>query len=109
MGRRAPRDAQLPARHAHLLEAAEDLLRHPFRQIDEAVIFTDIDLPDVAALEPRLVGDRTDNVAGLHAMHMTHLHPEPLVRDVIRIIPPALTTHRRLAVPALGARPRPIA
>src|SRR5581483_4915873 len=49
--------------------------------------------------ESRLIGDRAHDVAGLHAMHMAHLHPVSLVRDIACIIPPTLTTRRCLGRP----------
>src|SRR5687767_11963610 len=50
----------------------EDLFRHAHREIDEAVILVDFDTVDVTPLQTRFIRDRTDDVAGLHAMHMAH-------------------------------------
>ena len=65
-------DPQLAARHPHLLQRLEYLLRHAFRQVDEAVVLADVDPPDVHALDARLVGDRADDVARLDAVYRPH-------------------------------------
>src|ERR1700736_6477402 len=56
-------DAQFPARHQHLLQQLEDLVRHALREVDEAVIVANVDSSDVHALDARLVGDRSDDIA----------------------------------------------
>src|ERR1700722_12558611 len=46
---------QLATHNTHFLEAPENLLRHALGKIDEAVILVNIDVPDVASLEARLI------------------------------------------------------
>src|SRR4029077_19479186 len=58
----------LLARNPHLLQDLEHVRRHAFGQIDESVILADVDAADVLAVQARLVGDRADEVAGLHAV-----------------------------------------
>src|SRR5260370_21278271 len=64
-----PADTKLTAHDTHLLQILEYLFRHAFRQVDEAVILPDIHAADVYALDPRLVGNRADDVAGLDSMY----------------------------------------
>jgi len=58
-------DAKLAARDSHFLQFLEYLIRHALRQVDEAMILANIHAPDVHALDPGLVGDGADDVAGL--------------------------------------------
>jgi len=46
----------------------EHFLGHALGQIHQAVIIEDLHAPDVLGIEFGLVGDRTDDVAGLHAV-----------------------------------------
>src|SRR5271169_2291091 len=64
-----PADAKLAADHAHLLQFLEYLLRHTFRQVDVTMIHANVHPADVHALDPRLVGDGADDVAGLDSMY----------------------------------------
>src|ERR1700728_2290062 len=64
-----PADAELTSRHAHLLQFLEYLLRHAFRQVHETMILPDIHPADVNALDPRLIGNGTDDVAGLDTVY----------------------------------------
>ncbi len=73
-----PTDAQLGAAHSHGLQIIERLLRHARRKIDKAVIVADIDVPDVAPVEARLVRDGTDDVPGLDAVVMPNFDAEGL-------------------------------
>jgi hypothetical protein len=72
----------LPQDH-NLLQTAENLLRHTLRQIHEAVILMDINMPDVPALQARLVGNGAHDVARLHAVDMAYLDSEGLEGDVV--------------------------
>src|SRR5688572_20257273 len=76
-------DAQLDASHAHLLEITVDFLRHPYRQIYKGVIFTDIVVADVAAVEPRFVCDGTDHISRLNAMDVADFNPVCLERRAV--------------------------
>ena len=73
----------LPQDH-NLLQAAENLFRHAFRQIHKAVILMDINMPDVPTLEARLVGNSAHNIPGLHAMDMAHFDSEGLEGNAVR-------------------------
>jgi hypothetical protein len=78
------RNLQLAANNTHLLQATENLFRHALGKIDETVILVDIDMPDVSPLEARLIRDRTDNIPGLHAVHVADFDTVRLKRDVAR-------------------------
>jgi hypothetical protein len=64
------------------LEVLEQLLGHAFGQVDQAVVVADVDAADIAAFEVGLVGDRADDVAGLHAVGVTDLDAEGFHADV---------------------------
>src|ERR1700722_4459378 len=64
-----PADTEFPAHHPHLLQFLEYLLRHAFRQVDEAMIFSNIHAADVHAFNSSLIGDRADDIAGLDTMN----------------------------------------
>src|SRR5690606_10521725 len=70
--------AQLLAGHPHLLQVLEHFGRHALRQVDQAVIVADVDAADVTAFQVRLVGDRADDVARLHTVHVANLDAEGL-------------------------------
>jgi len=101
-----PADAQLRSAHPHRLEVLEDLLRHAGRQIDKAMIFVDVDMADVAAIEARLVGERADDIPGLHAMGVSDFDPERLEpralggRGARAAFPGGFAIRRRTAFPA---------
>lgn len=88
------RDAQGPPAHVDPLEMAEELPRHAGGQVHDGVIVLDIDGPDEAAFEARLVGDGADDLPRGHAVTVTHLDT---VADHLRTAP--LPTLR--AAPAL--------
>src|ERR1700721_644834 len=67
-----PADPKLTTHHPNLLQILEYLLRHAFRQVDETMILTNVHPAYVHALDPRLVGDGTDDVAGLDSMYRPH-------------------------------------
>jgi hypothetical protein len=94
-------DLQLLSQHHHLLQAAENLLGHPLRQIHKAVVVMDINLPDVPALQARLVGNGAHDIPRLHAMDMSHFDPESLEGNVVR---PALLTRRLALLPLTPGR-----
>ena len=62
-------DPQFAAGQARLLQCLENLSRHAFGQLDEAMVLPDIHPPDVRAVEARLVRDRTDDVARLDLVY----------------------------------------
>jgi len=76
-------DLQLLTNYTHLLQVAEDISRHAFRQIDERVVAADVDVADVAALEPGLVGDGAYDVAWLNAVDVTYFQAEGFEGDVV--------------------------
>src|SRR6266702_1904012 len=76
-------DPQFLPDHAYFLQASKDILGHALGQIDETVIVTDIHLSDVPPLEPRLVGDRANDVTGLHAMHVPDLEAEGFKHNTV--------------------------
>ena len=75
-------DLQLTSNDADLLEAAEDFFGHAFGEVHEAVVLADVDMPDMTALEPRLIGDGPNNVARLHAVDVPDFDAEGFVCDV---------------------------
>src|SRR5581483_10986269 len=80
-------DAQLLAADPDLLQVLEDLLGHAGGQVDEAVVVADVDAADVGAVDPGLVGDGADDVAGLDAVDVPDLDPERLFFDVVVLLP----------------------
>jgi hypothetical protein len=79
-------DPQLLTHHAHFLQVAKDIPRHSLGQIDKAVIVTDIDVPDVTPLEAGLVGDRADDVAGLHAVAVAYFETEGFENNIVALV-----------------------
>src|SRR5690606_10185346 len=65
------------------LEVLQQFARHAFRQFDQAVVVADVDAPDVAAFEPGLVGDGTDDIAWLYAMDTADLDTEGFQREIV--------------------------
>ena len=78
-----PTDPQLLPRNTNLFQAAEDLARHSGRQIDKAVVIANIHVTDVTAFQTGLVGNRTDDVTGLHPVGVPNLQPECLVNEIV--------------------------
>jgi hypothetical protein len=85
------RDAQLGAANLHLLQLAEDFLRHAFGQVDEAVIFADVDMSNEFAVEAGFIGNRTHDISRQHALGMTDFDAEGF--------------HRRATFRSAGAAP----
>jgi hypothetical protein len=79
-------DPQLLTNHAYLLQAAKDIPGHSLGQIDKAVIVADIDVPDVTPLEAGLVGDRADDVAGLHAVGVAYFETEGFEYNIVAFV-----------------------
>src|SRR6187402_192346 len=65
-------DLQLLLGDPHLLQVSEDLRRHAFRQVDQAVVVTDAHAADELGLDAAFVGDGADDVARLHAMFVAN-------------------------------------
>ena len=84
-------DTQLDSAHPYGLELVESLFRHALREIHQAVIVVDVDVPDLAAVQVRLVCDGTDYISGLDAVRMADF-------DAVRFEPRAL--------PGTSMRPR---
>src|SRR5207342_2628504 len=80
------RTGTLDAHHlgadTHFLQVFQQLRRHAFRQIDQRVVVADVDAADVFAVEVGLVGDRTHDVARLHAMGVADFDAEGFHSDV---------------------------
>src|SRR5262249_20255444 len=72
VARRIELDRELPAAHPGLLQLLETFLRHAVGQLDRRVRVEDPDAPDVHRVDRRFVRDRADDVAGLHAVIVTH-------------------------------------
>src|ERR1700730_11258422 len=79
-------DPQFLPHYSHLLQVAKDIPRHSLGKIDEAVVVADVDVPDVTPLEARLVGDRADDVAGLHAVGVAHFQTEGLEHNIAVVV-----------------------
>src|SRR5690606_776487 len=62
--------------------------------VNQAVVVADVDAADVAALQVRLVGDRANDVARLHAVHVADFDAEGLHR---KLVAAARWTRRALA------------
>jgi hypothetical protein len=75
---------QLATDNTHFLQATENLFRHAFGKIDEAVILANIDVPDVPPFEASLVSNRTDDIPRLHAMRVADFDPVRLELDAFR-------------------------
>ena len=90
-------DPQLLPGHAHLLQAAKNVLGHAFGQIDKAVIVTDVHLPDVTPFQPRLVGNRANDVARFNPMRVTDFQPEGLKHNIVGIATLAARSSRTWA------------
>jgi hypothetical protein len=73
---------QLATHNTHFLQAAENLFRHALGKIDEAVILVNIDVPDVAPLEARLIRNRADDISGLHTVCVSDFDTVRLEGDV---------------------------
>ena len=97
------RNLQLASCDTDLLQTAENLFRHALGQIHKTVIVVDIDMADMTAFEPRLVGNGPHNVARLHAVHVAYFDTESLEVDLVR--PAALLTRRCLISIATHAPP----
>src|SRR6266404_4965562 len=76
-------DPQFLSGHPHFLQVAEDVLGHAFGQIDEAVIVTDVHLPDVTPFEARLVGNCPNDVAGFHPVSVTDFEAEGFKHNIV--------------------------
>jgi len=79
-------DPQLLPDYPHLLQVAKDIPRHSLGKIDEAVVFANVDVPNVTPLEASLVGDRADDVAGLHAVGVTYFQTEGLEHNIAVVV-----------------------
>lgn len=77
-------DTQLHSAHPYGLETVESLFRHADWKIHKAVIVADVDVPDVAAVDVRLIGDGADDISGLDAVCMADF-------DTVRFEPRALS------------------
>ena len=53
----------------------DDRLGQGGRQADQGMVVSNMDAIDLAAIEPRFVGNRPDNIAGLDAMALTDGQP----------------------------------
>ena len=84
----------------------EKLIGHTLGHINSAVILVDFDTTNVFRIDLRLVGNRTDDVAGLHLMLVAHLDTvtqHPLVGPGLVLL--TLVSLTRLAFRALSNRP----
>jgi hypothetical protein len=91
-------DPQFLPHYSHLLQVAKDIPRHSLGKIDEAVVVADVDVPDVTPLEARLVGDRADDVAGLHAVGVAHFQTEGLEHNIAVVVALAASGPRTTSV-----------
>ena len=59
-----------------------DILKHLFGhaqgQVDESEFRVDIDVTDVLGIQPRLIGNGADDIAGLDLVLMSHFDAVPL-------------------------------
>ena len=67
-------ETQRLAEDLDLAQVVEDVGRHAFGQVDEAVAAADVDAADAASVDVGLVGDGADEVLRLHAVVLAHLH-----------------------------------
>src|SRR5690606_23945384 len=66
-------DTQLLLHHPHFFQVLEHFRRHAIGQVDQAVVVADAEAADVLAVQAGFVGDRTDDVARLHAVLVADL------------------------------------
>jgi hypothetical protein len=66
-------EAQLTAGNSHFLQIFEYLLWHALRLVDVTMILSNIDAPNVHALDAGLICDGADDVAGLDPMYRPDL------------------------------------
>src|SRR5512134_629407 len=76
-------DRQLLSADPDLAKALKHVLRHAGRQAHDRVVVEDLDTADVNGVDTRFVGDRADDVAGLHAVLAAHLDA---VADLARLL-----------------------
>ena len=95
MGFQRTADLQLLPRDARLAQLAQQLLRYPCRQVDEAVIVANHHAADVLAVDAGFIGDRADDVAGLHAVYAADLDAVGFHRGVFRDTVPRLRSRLR--------------
>ena len=74
-------DAQGNASNAHFFQVLHQLTRHAFGQVDQAVVIANVNPTDVAAFQIGLIGDRADDVARLHAVHVADFDAEGFHAD----------------------------
>ena len=73
--------------HPNLLELIQQLLRHAFGEIDQAMVVEDVDATDVLAVDIGLVGDRADDVTRLHLVIVADLDAKAIHARFRRPIP----------------------
>ena len=60
----------------------EELLRHAFGEIYDAVIIENFDATNILAVDFCLVGNRTDDIARLYPVSFSNLKAEPLHTNI---------------------------
>jgi hypothetical protein len=66
-------DVHVDSAHLRRLQRRENLRRHTPRELDETVVFADVDVTDVAAIQACLVCNCTDDVSGASPVHMANV------------------------------------
>ena len=70
--------------HSDLLQIIEDVLRHTFRQIDQAEAVANFDLANMLSVQTRFVGDGTDDIARHNTVVVADLDTKALFPFVRR-------------------------
>src|SRR5690606_4300696 len=68
------RDIELLLTNPGFLQNPKYFFRHSFRQIHHAVIFLDFDVADKLAVDTSVVGNRTNQITGPHAIAAPNFH-----------------------------------
>ena len=61
-------DLQLLTRYPDTLQMRKHLVWHAYRQVNRGVVIVDLNAADIARVDASLVGNRTNNIAGLHTV-----------------------------------------
>jgi hypothetical protein len=81
----------MPPEDNDFLQTAKDFTRHPFGQIHETVVASNLDAADVSRIQPRFVGNRSNNIPGLNTMFVSDFNSECFHSDFVRLSGAAFT------------------
>ena len=61
----------MASEYHNLFQAPENISRHAFRKIDQAMVFTNLNSTDVLGIKSGFIGNRSDDIAWLDSVFMT--------------------------------------